>query len=127
MNDFQLGNVRRQMLRALRQLGASACSVTREERDPNGMTTGVSSEVCRVYGLTYQQQSKTANLLIDMPGVTVSDPSALRFTGVMLQGGTPQAGDLLTTPEGSRRIIRYDERLGVISMALSDELGGGRL
>lgn len=121
MNDFQRNNIRRQLLRALKLMGAATCAITRADLDLNGMPTGETHQVGSVYGVDYRQVSKSAALLIDIPGVTINSDSAPRFIGVLLQGDAPKAGDMLDLSDGSRRIVSAADQLGVLNLVL----GGG--
>lgn len=120
MNSFQLANLRRQVIRALKIAGAAACTVTRTERDANGMPTGREVEVARLYGLRYQRTSQLGDLLqIAMPGVMERESGSWRWIGVKCQGETPQAGDTLRCPGAEDvQIVGIQESLGVVQMTL---------
>ena len=78
MTCYQRGHGRRQLLRAMQQLGGRVMEVYREESDPNGMPTGAKTTVCKLYGLRYQQHATTLTLGLDMPGViTITLPSSV--------------------------------------------------
>lgn len=119
MNDFQRANLRRQIMRALRMAGAKTYTVTRTLRDANGMTTGETQEVGRIYGLRYARVSELGNLLqIAMPGIVMQGGDADRWCGVMLQGDTPQQGDTLRAGDEGVQIAHAQEDMGVITLFL---------
>ena len=120
MNSYQLTNLRRQVIRALKIAGAAACTVTHTERDANGMPTGQETEVAQLYGLRYQRTSQLGDLLqIAMPGVMESGSGSWRWIGVMLHGTAPQAGDTLHCQEAeTMRIAGMQENLGILQMTL---------
>lgn len=119
MNDFQRANLRRQVMRALRMAGAKSYTVTRALRDANGMSTGETQEVGRIYGLRYARISQLGSLLqIAMPGIVTQGGDADRWCGVMLQGDAPQAGDTLTAGDEGIQIVHAQEDMGVITLLL---------
>jgi len=119
MNDFQRANLRRQIMRALRMAGAKTYTVTRTLRDANGMATGETQAVGRIYGLRYARVSQLGSLLqIAMPGIVMQGGDADRWCGVMLQGDAPQAGDTLRAGDGGTQIVHAQENMGVITLLL---------
>lgn len=121
MNSFQQGNLRRQLLRALRMMGAETFPIFREEKDPNGMPTGEKHQIGAIYGVDWRKVSASAVLTIDMPGVTIGGRSARRFTGLMMDGDAPQGGDLLALADGESRIIDAAFRMGVYDLTLGGD------
>lgn len=120
MNDFQRANIRRQVIRALKIAGATPCTVTRIERDANGMPTGREIEVARLYGLRYQRVSQLGDLLqIAMPGIVAKDSGSWRWIGLATYGDLPAAGDTLRgSGMEAMQIIGVQESLGVIQLTL---------
>lgn len=117
MTCYQRGHGRRQLLRAMQQLGGRVMEVSREERDPNGMPTGATTVVCKLYGLRYQQHATTLTLGLDMPGVITSQNSLPRIIAVLLEGTAPETGDLV---EGVA-ILSVEENLGIFCLGLGGE------
>lgn len=120
MNRFQVSNIRRQVLRGLKLLGATACAVTRQRLDANGMPTGETAEVGRIYGVNWRHIQRSAPLTMEIPGLVVGerDSAAHRYMGLLISGGAPETGDEIALPEGSRRIVSASERMGVWDLVL---------
>lgn len=117
MTCYQRGHGRKQLLRAMQQLGGRVMEVYREESDPNGMPTGAKTTVCKLYGLRYQQHATTLTLGLDMPGVITSQNSLPRIIAVLLEGTAPETGDLV---EGVA-ILFVEENLGIFCLGLGGE------
>lgn len=120
MNDFQLNNIRRQLRRALKIAGATMCSVTRTERDANGMPTGRELEIARLYGLRYRRASQLSDLLqIAMPGIVARDSGSWRWIGLVCGGETSREGDTMRSPGAEAvQLIGVQESLGVVQLTL---------
>lgn len=115
MNEFQAAGVRRQVIRALRRVGAEHAKVMRKERDRNGMPTGESIEVGTVYGVCYQQMSQGHGTpQIAVPGVTVQGWPRPRYVGVVIQGEPPKRGDCLYGREGKKILLETRTEAGIV-------------
>ena len=92
MTCYQRGHGRRQLLRAMQQLGGRVMEVSREERT-------------------------TLTLGLDMPGVITSQNSLPRIIAVLLEGTAPETGDLV---EGVA-ILSVEENLGIFCLGMGGE------
>ena len=119
MKTYQLMQIRRQVMRALSVLGAQTGTVQRVEKDLNGMPTGRVLDVCTLYGMAYTKAADAPKLVLDVPGVTLSQDSLPKVVGVCVQGELPQSGDELTLGDKKGTVLRAEERLGVWSLCMS--------
>lgn len=100
--SYQTAMMKRQLLRALEASGQSmTMTITRTEKDLNGMPTGETITVCTLRGMRYQNVGNMASLMLLIGGVTAGNQSAPQIMGVLLTGSAPQIGDHATYPDGS--------------------------